>query len=235
MCLWFCRDLLAFNTANKEGIHDFFVYAGLIKPNEKCPDRTTLADTVLNDIYKALKVYIKTFVQSLPKTLTISMDFWSDNVKRVSYINYWIHWINDFAMQKICLGIKRFPHPHTGQEIADAFNRVMEEFKLKDNKFLAVTDSGGNIKKACQILNLEREPCLCHNLHLLVAEDLIKHHKDLQPIRDLIIRMKKIKKCLIYKYEDLKRINDEEYNRRLYHLVSSLQDICERMKVKIRF
>lgn len=206
MCLWFCRDLLAFNTANKDGIHDFFLYAGLIKKNENLPDRTTLADTALNDVYYGLMSYIMKFVQSLPNTLAISMDFWTDNVKRVSYINYWIHWIDrNFTMQKLCLGLKRFPHPHTGELIAVAYNKVMKDFKLDHKTFVSVTDSGANVTKATRILKLEREACLCHNLHLLVATDLIKDHPELQPIRDLTVKMKKIKKALIYKAEELKK------------------------------
>lgn len=203
MCLWFCRDLVQFNAANKDGLHDFALYAKLIKEDEKLPDRTTLADTALNDIYNALKVYIKKFVESsLPRLITISMDFWSDNVKRVSYINYWIHWINNnFEMQKLCLGIKQFPHPHEGPLIADAFNAIMAEFNLTNKIILAVTDSGSNIKLACRLLKLEREACLCHNLHLLVATDLIKNHSSMEPIRALIKRMKEIKKALIYKHE----------------------------------
>lgn len=229
MCLWFCRDLVAFNIANKAGFHDFAVFAKMIKENEKLPDRTTLANTALNDIYSAVKGYITKFVKtSLPRTITTSFDFWSDNVKRISYINYWVHWINnDFEIQKLCLGIKRFPHPHEGQLIADPFNCIVNEFGLSDKNFVGVTDSGSNIKLACRLLNLEREPCLCHNLHLLVAYDLIKKHPSMKPIRDLIIRMKVAKKALIYKYEDLQKIHDQEYNKRLLHLISSLQNICE--------
>lgn len=195
--------------------------------NEKLPDRTTIADTALNDVNNALKAYIYNFVESnVPKTITTSMVFWSDNVKRISYINYWIFWINDsWEMQKLCLGLKRFPHPHTGQLLADAFNKIKDEYKLNNKRIIAVTDSGGNVKLGCRILGLEREACQCHNLHLLVANDLIQKHPELQPVRDLIKKMKDIKKTLIYKYEDLKRIRDDEYNKRLYHLISSLQNI----------
>lgn len=229
LCLWFCRDLLPFNTASKIGMHDFSVYAGVIKSNEKLPDRTTISDTALNDVYYTLKGFTKKFVRTnLPKTITTSMDFWSDNVKRISYINYWIYWMSDtWEMQKLCLGLKRFPHPHTGPLLADSFNKIKEEFGLTAKRFLAVTDSGGNVKLGCSMLKMEREPCLCHNMHLLVAVDLIQKHPALQPIRDLIKRMKNVKKALIYKYEDLKRINEDDYNKRLYHLISSLQNICK--------
>lgn len=228
LCLWFCRDLLPFNTASKSGIHDFSVYAGIISSKDKLPDRTTISDTALNDVYDALKALIKKFVRSnLPKTISTSMDFWSDNVKRISYINYWIFWMNDkWEMQKLCLGLKRFPHPHTGQLLADAFNKVKAEFELVDKTFLAVTDSGGNVKLGCSILGMDREPCLCHNMHLLVAVDLLNNHPEMEPIRQLIKNMKAIKKALIYKYEELKRVNEDEFNKRLYHLISSLQNIC---------
>lgn len=43
MCLWFCRDLISFYEANKDGIRDFFVWAGIIKADENVPDRKTLA------------------------------------------------------------------------------------------------------------------------------------------------------------------------------------------------
>lgn len=165
----------------------------------------------------------------LPKTLPMSMDFWTDNVKRISYINYWIHWIDDaYVMQKLCLGLKRFPHPHEGKLIALEFNRVMESYNLGNKTFLPVTDNGSDLKSACKILQLEREPCLCHNLHLFVATDLITGFVPLQPIRDLIHRMKDINRALIYRHEQLKKINDDEYNKRLYHLVSSVKDISKR-------
>lgn len=231
MCLWFCRDLLPFNTANKDGLHDFAVYAGLIKSNEKLPDRTTISDTALNDIYSNLKAYIKKFVKSsLPKTVTNSMDFWTDNVKRESYINYWVHWISDvFEMQKLCLGIKKFPHPHTGEDIAKAYTELMRDFELQDKRFLSVTDSGGNLKKGCRLLKLEREACLCHNLHLLVAHDLIEKYAAMQQVRDLIRRMKEVKKAILFRYEEMKKINDDEYNKRLIHLVSTLQNISKQI------
>lgn len=100
---------------------------------------------------------------------------------------------------------------------------------MQNKRFLSVTYSGGNVKKGCRILGLEREACLCHNLHLLVAHDLIEKHRALQPVRDLIARMKQVKKAILFRYEELKKINDDEHNKRLFHLVSTLQNICKRI------
>lgn len=229
MCLWFCRDLIPFYEANKVGIHDFFVWAGIIKADENVPDRKTLANAALNDIYTALLKLIHKYVESaVPNMFSISFDFWTDNVKRVSYITYWIHWMSpEFKMEKMCLRVVSFPHPHNGELIKQAFNQLMADFKLTEKRRLAVTDNGSNLIKACKLLELEREPCICHNLHLLVSVDLIKNHPCMQPIRDLIVRMKTIYKKLVYKYEQLKKMNDDDYNRRLYDVISSLENICE--------
>lgn len=102
MCLWFCRDLISFYEANKDGIRDFFVWAGIIKADENVPDRKTLANAALNDIYTALLKLIHKYVESaVPNMFSTSFDFWTDNVKRVSYITYWIHWMSsEFKMEK---------------------------------------------------------------------------------------------------------------------------------------
>lgn len=229
ICLWFCRDFISFNEVSKPGIRDFCLWAGIIKPNEELPDRKTLAGSALNDIYTSLYNFVHKFAQSkLPNMIPIAFDFWSDNVKRIAYITYWIHWINSsWEMQRMCLKIAHFPHPHTGELISEAFDRLTEEYNLRNKKFLAVTDNGKNLIKACRLLRMEREPCMCHNIHLLISVDLIKNHPGLQPIRDLIVRMKKINKAIVYKYDDLKKMNDDDYNSRLYNVLSSLENISK--------
>lgn len=139
-------------------------------------------------------------------------------MKRISFINYWIHWIDsDFKIQKLCLGVTRFPHPHNAKLITSNFKCKMSEYKLDSKTFVA----------SCRLLKLEREPCLGHNFHLLVATDLIQNNAALQPVRDLIKRMKEIYKDLVFKYENLKKIYDEEYNRRLHSIISTVQNICK--------
>lgn len=232
LALWFCIDLQSFKTANKDGFIGFSKWAGIIKSDEKMPDRNTLSHAALNDIYSVIYKNVSTMVAtSLPKVLPISFDFWSDNGKRMSYLTYWTTWIDaDFVMKKVCLRTFNFPHPHTGKEVARSFIDLKKEFKLEDKLFYATTDGGSNLAKACKDLNLPREPCLCHVIHNLAAKDLLKHDK-MKNVQDLIKKMKRIMKTLMYKYEELKQIHDQEYNKRLYEILRNLQEISEILDV----
>lgn len=227
LCLWFCRDLVAFNNSNKVGMNDFCHWAKIIGFDESLPDKSTLAGTALNDIYSVVYERVQAILKSrLPNVLGVSFDFWSDNVRRLSYINYWINWISQFQMQSVCLKTAYFPHPHTGEEIAKSFQNVKQEFGLNNKIFRACTDNGSNVKNACEILDLDWHSCLAHDISLLVSTDLLKHD-DMEDIRALKKKMKKINKALMFKYEELRKIHDEEYNKTLYRILSELENICE--------
>ncbi|KAJ6642307.1 E3 SUMO-protein ligase ZBED1, partial [Pseudolycoriella hygida] len=163
----------------------------------------------------------------VPNVLNVSFDFWSDNVKRLSYINYWISWIDpDFVMQNVCLKTEYFPHPHTGEEITKAFEDVKSEFGLTDKKFRGCTDNRSNVKKASEILDFDWDSCLAHDLNLLVATNLLEHD-DMEEVRSLIHKMKQINKALMFRYEDMKKMHDDEYNKTLYRILSELENISD--------
>ena len=233
MCLWFCRDLVPFNNSNKNGMNDFFRWAKVINESESLPNSTTLSRDALNDIYSVVYKKAQDFVKlSLPNVLGVSFDFWSDNVKRLSYINYTINWIDsDFKMQNISLKTECFPHPHTAKDIANSFSKLKTEFGLNDKTFHVTTDNGSNVKKACKLLGVEWDSCMGHDIHLLVAVDLLQH-KDMENFRTLKKKLKCINKALIYKYEELKKLQDEIYNQTLFRILSELENICKYIFIK---
>lgn len=130
------------------------------------------------------------------------------------------------AIGSICLKTAHFPHPHKGVEIARAFEKLKDEFDLNDKVFQACTDNGSNVKCACNILGIDWNSCLGHDICLLVSTDLLKH-EDMEDIRKLKDKMKKINKALMFKYEELRQLHDGEYNKTLYRILSELENICE--------
>lgn len=228
LCLWFCRDLIAFNNSNKAGLNDFCRCSKIIKFDESLPDKSTLAGSALNDIHAVVNEKVQIVLKSsLPNVLGVSFDFWSDIVRRLSYINYWIYWIDDqFQMKSLCLKTSYFPHPHTGEQIAAHFEKVKVEFGLTSKIFRACTDNGSNVKLACQILGLDWDSCLGHDISLLVSTDLLEH-KDMGEIQQLQTKMRKINNSLVFKYEELRKIHDEEHNTTLYRIFSELENICK--------
>lgn len=228
LCLWFCRDLVSFQNTKKPGMNEFFRWAKIINQDETLPDSSTLAGTALNDVYSVVHQKVKLILKSnLPNVLGLSFDFWSDNVRRLSYISYKIYWIDsEFQMQSVCLKTAYFPHPHTGEEIAKDFEMVKKEFELTDKIIRACTDNGSNVKLGCKILGLDWNSCLGHDISLLVSTDLLKH-EEMESIRELQKKMKAINKKLLFKYEDLRKIHDVEYNKTLYGVLNELENICK--------
>lgn len=192
------------------------------------PDSSTLAGSALNDVHSVVYQKVQSFLKSeLPKVLGLSFDFWSDNVRRLSYINYRINWVDsEYQMQSLCLKTAYFPHPHSGEEIAKDFEKIKKEFGLEDKIFRACTDNGSNVKLGCQILGLNWDSCLRHDISLLVSTDLLKHN-DMEAIRVLQAKMKQINKKLMFRYDELKKIQDDEYNRTLYRILTELHNICK--------
>lgn len=181
------------------------------------PDRNTLSHAALNDIYSVIYKNIHTVISaSLPKVVPISFDFWNGNIKRMAYISYWATWIDsEYVIRKVCLQTANFPHPHTHDVIAKSFQSLKSKYGIENRKFLPCTDNGSNLIKACKALKLPRELYLAHNIHLLVSVDLLKNSA-MEMVQDLISKLKRIMKSLMYKYQQLKQIHDQEFNKPLH-------------------
>ena len=62
---------------------------------------------------------------------------------------------------------------HTGTNIAEALEETIQQWDLEAEKLVEITtDSGSNIKLACDLLNWNRLSCFGHNLNLAVGKGL---------------------------------------------------------------
>lgn len=112
---------------------------------------------------------------------------------------------------------------HTGENIRDHFNETKKEFGLLDKKIVCVTDSAANMKKAVRLLDLRHVPCIAHSINLLVQKDLMMH-TDMQPLRDIISKLRKTQKKLIYKHSELKKLSDQDQQKKLFLFID---EVCE--------
>ncbi len=60
--------------------------------------------------------------------------------------------------------------PQTSANLAEALLDVIQEWELKDKKFVVVSDGGANIKKAINDLGWVQIPCFAHLLNLSIAK-----------------------------------------------------------------
>ena len=65
------------------------------------------------------------------------------------------------------------PEDHTAENISEVLVGTLQQWKLEDNRLVGITtDSGSNIKLACELLQWNRLSCFGHNLNLAVGKAL---------------------------------------------------------------
>lgn len=229
MTMWLCRDLLPFNTVNTDAFKSFALSCKMVKSEKDLPTSATVSRTALEDVYRTVYGKLIAEIKMMPKILSMTFDFWTDRYKRASYVTFTCHWMIDYKLKSVTLKTEAFPHPHKGDDIRNAFQQLLAEFKLMDKTIIAVTDGGTNIIKACRLLNLKRLPCVAHSLHNIIMKDLMKSD-ELVNFRTIISKVKKLLMALTYKSADLEDLYDTEQDKKISELINcvvNLQEVLE--------
>lgn len=155
----------------------------------------------------------------------ITFDCWTNSHRHICYITFTYHYINaSWKLVSTVLKTTFFEAPHTAVRIRDVFKELLSEYGLTDKKVCCVTDGGGNMKLACTYLNVKRLACVAHQINRLITYDLLqKNRKRVQPICDLIEKLRKIQRSLIYKYGELSKIYKKDRNDSIFTLLEQLE------------
>ncbi|OXA42416.1 Zinc finger BED domain-containing protein 1 [Folsomia candida] len=205
ICLWFCRDLPPFHTVAKNGFQNFCCEYGITNSSRSLPDEQTIGSAALNDVYNLTLGKVKAALSSAGDSVSITLDCWTDNYRRISYITYTCHWLDDlWKLQNISLGTSPFPHPHTGEAIAADIQQTLKNFSLDGRIFRVTTDGGANIIKALKLCGLQRHPCLAHGMHNLIKKDFLDNGtEDLKTCSEILKKIRAVHRSLLYKYDEL--------------------------------
>lgn len=226
--VWICKDLLPFSTVCAEGFNYFWKKFNS-KKHLSLPSRTTIACQALNDAYDVLKRQLIHFLDKSPGNGVITFDSWTDSHKRVGYITFTYHFINDeWKMQSTVLKTTHFEHPHTANNIRNHISQLFDEYHLQDKNIIFVTDGGSNVKAACVPLKKKRLSCVAHQLNRLIQHDLMEKNKvRIEPIITLIEKLRKIQRALVYKYEQLKNIYERDKHEQIFLMLEQFEMIEE--------
>lgn len=165
----------------------------------------------------------------------ITSDGWTDNFVRQSYTTYTHHYINDKWQTKHRI-LKTGIHDgkHTAENIRDQFNKTKQEFGLLDKKIVCVTDSAANMKKAVRLLGLRHVPCIAHSINLLVQKDLMMH-ASMHPLREILSKIRKVQKKLMYKHCELKKLSDQDHQKKMFLFIDEICEIEGAMNADFQF
>lgn len=180
----------------------------MVKNVKDLPSSTTILTNGLDDVFDASKKIFMKHIQAMPDIIFMTFDFWTDAVKRCSFITFTCHWSDNFQLKNACLKTESFPERHTAVNIKTKFEELLIEFDIKSTHIICVTDGGPNIVKACQLLGLTRNGCILHKIHNLITTDFTKY----EGAAPYFLMMKKIKRilfALIYRYEELRASHEK--------------------------
>ena len=112
--VWFCLDLMPFNTVDKDVFNYFFSKntPQFIKPNE-----ATIRRVALLQVYDEVKLQLLEDLQNV-RTLNIMFDCWTDKYRRQPYMGIRIAYVNDDWNYRIATVSCKVLASHTGEAIA---------------------------------------------------------------------------------------------------------------------
>lgn len=210
--LWLCCDLLPFATVKKKGFQDF--WKETIGNKAELPSTTTVSVGALNDTYICFKNRLIEVLSKASKYGSMTFDFWTDNHKRLSYITYTYHYMDEWTIKTFVLKTAAFGQSTISENVKFDFETTLDEFQLTEKKITIVTDNGGNMIRACRLLNVMRMPCIAHCIHSLIMTYLLKHPLQKDFFEMFLKRLREIHYALVFKYKDLKLYDNEEKQKK---------------------
>ena len=165
------KDMLPAYTVEKPG---FIQLLTKFNPRYKLPSRNYFSRVAIPSLYSEVKSEIQQKINDQHFTFYAgTTDLWS-SITSEPYLSYTIHYIDkNWNMCSRCLQTHYMPEAHTAVNLQEALTSSLEHWNLDPDKQVAITtDSGANIKLACELLGWQRVSCFGHNLDLAVNKGL---------------------------------------------------------------
>ena len=136
-------DLLPLSIVDSQYFHQLMQIAD---SKYQIPSRKYLSTKLLPQTSSELH---KKLSSSLVKADVVctTVDLWSNRQMR-SYYGVTVHYVTDWCLQSAMLACTRFRGSHTGDAIAEEYERIIMSFQLNQKILLTVTDSASNMMKA---------------------------------------------------------------------------------------
>ena len=161
---------LPFNLVENPGFKKLMHHAD---PRMTVKSHTTFSRSKLPQLYTNVKSRVdEKLNQELPDAegAGFSTDLWTSK-NNESYQGMTIHYINKgWTLVKFLIGCMPFPENHTGDNIAQKMNQILDKLPLgMQTATTCVTDQGANVVKGVEKSNIENHfSCVDHLLHLVV-------------------------------------------------------------------
>ena len=120
------KDMLSIQIVIKEGFKT-------LVPHYELPSRKYMSKKPIPDLYSVMKVSVKSQI-STTEYFAATRNIWSSSTME-PYLSYRLHYISqDWEIKTHYLETLYLPQDHTGINIADALESILESWSLKSEK-----------------------------------------------------------------------------------------------------
>jgi len=140
-------DAEPFSIVERNG---FIRLMNYICPRYKIPSRRYFSDIMMPNIYENLKGKVKDKLKD-SAYISFTTDIWTSSVNNESFISLTAYFISltDIEQEIHAISIKHFPQSHTGCNIADILNDILQEWDIEKEKVHAIVrDNAANMTLA---------------------------------------------------------------------------------------
>ena len=147
-------------------------------------------------------------------------DLWTSAAKH-PYLSLTAHFISDeWSLETICLDTAPLFMDHTGQNLAEAFQDIVANWNLSQDKLVfTTTDNGSNSISAFDLLELPRLSCFGHNLDLAIDKAL-----QVDRVQQAIIRCHTLVGLFSWSWEKNRDLRQKQFEPQLpeHRLISDV-------------
>ena len=165
------RDMLPLSTVDKPG---FRTMLQRFNPRYQLPSRKHFTKVAIPRLVSEVRGKIECQIASRELDyFSATTDLWT-SISEDPYITLTCHFIDrSWELKSLCLQTHYIPEDHTAENISAVLAETLQQWKLEDNRLVGITtDSGSNVKLACELLHWNRLSCFGHNLNLAVGKRL---------------------------------------------------------------
>ena len=127
----------------------FVNFLNVVHPQYKPPSRQTVRKKILKKADDMKLKIMKQFQNC--QTVSITVDIWSDRKMR-SFLGVTAHVViqekEAHLLKSFTLACEQFVGRHSGENIAAAFEKIVQQFEIKNKITYIITDNAANMKKA---------------------------------------------------------------------------------------
>nr|XP_012218835.1 PREDICTED: zinc finger BED domain-containing protein 4-like [Linepithema humile] len=171
ICEMIALDAEPFNIVERNG---FIRLMNHLCPRYKIPSRKYFSDTMMPNIYENIKEKVKDKLKD-SAYISFTTDIWTSSVNNESFISLTAHFISlkNIEQEIHAISVKHFSQGHTGCNIADILNNILQEWNIEKEKVhVIVRDNAANMTLALNLTPGTGISCFIHTLQLVIRDAL---------------------------------------------------------------